>query len=562
MDYNARYNKLQYPRCTPKYVRQLHEYVRFWIYQYVQSHWLLWFFMLCNILIYFDRGMVASSISAIEKEFQLYSWQTGTLGTAFMFGYMFTSPFFGYAVRYVPSTRIMAAGLLVFAGVSVLGSFSSGFITFMICRTLIGTAEASYAGLAPSYVKSLAPEGRRTLWMGFFFLTVPLGAAMGYIGGGIFSTHLSWKVSFVIQGILSLPFAVSATVIPTLDEWLYKKRGNDPPYDEETIQQATIPPSRHKADEDDDTLEKHEPPPSQQVDNNTALASAVAAISSSSNLIRTPPSITVQGASSVPGDASSDSSSSSHRHYDHHQLSSSATLKYVGHEAMPKGFLSSVRMLFANKPYVYVVAANSLLNFVTGAVAFWIPTYIVEELGLRSDQANLAVGIMTLVTGIGGGISSSLLVDGLTNYISLESIMSPATPLDVKRPVIILRTLLFFIAVAFPLMLVSGSTSSVSVFFVAFFFAEFCFLSCISPINTLLLDLLDPREQELGMSVDMFCIHLFGDFPSPFIFGAIREYWNMRISMYLLLLWILMSLCIFSLAERRVRSRKKLGIYV
>ena len=47
--------------------------------------------------------------------------------------------------------------------------------------------------IAPVFVGDHAPPGRRTMWLGIFYLFIPIGVAVGYIYGGVVGSALGWR---------------------------------------------------------------------------------------------------------------------------------------------------------------------------------------------------------------------------------------------------------------------------------------------------------------------------------------------------------------------------------
>ena len=61
-----------------------------------------------------------------------------------------------------------------------------------------------------------APKAQKTVWLAIFFLCVPAGYALGYIGGGLIAGPLGWRATFFLEACLMLPFALFCAFAPPL----------------------------------------------------------------------------------------------------------------------------------------------------------------------------------------------------------------------------------------------------------------------------------------------------------------------------------------------------------
>ena len=81
-----------------------------------------------------------------------------------------------------------------------------GFKTLVLARTISGVGEASFAGLAPTYIDDIAPPKHRSLLLALFFAQITIGVAVGYAIGGLFTEYISWRVPFFLDGLFFILF--------------------------------------------------------------------------------------------------------------------------------------------------------------------------------------------------------------------------------------------------------------------------------------------------------------------------------------------------------------------
>jgi MFS family permease len=60
--------------------------------------------------------------------------------------------------------------------------------------------EASYATLSPTIIDDLAPREAKSRWLAIFYAAIPVGAALGYIVGGVLEPRFGWRMAFFLAG--------------------------------------------------------------------------------------------------------------------------------------------------------------------------------------------------------------------------------------------------------------------------------------------------------------------------------------------------------------------------
>jgi MFS family permease len=69
-------------------------------------------------------------------------------------------------------------------------------------RCIVGVGEASFATLAPPYIRdNLKDESTINKVLGIFYTSIPVGAAIGYIWGGWMSDKMHWRYAFYLGAV-------------------------------------------------------------------------------------------------------------------------------------------------------------------------------------------------------------------------------------------------------------------------------------------------------------------------------------------------------------------------
>ena len=165
-----------------------------------------------NLVNYIDRFLVMAVSERFGAEFGLSDKRRAAVVTAFMIGYMLTSPIFGSLGDRRARKGLIAAGVALWSIATVLSGFATGFTTMLLARVAVGVGEASYATLSPTIIDDLAPPEAKSRWLAIFYTATPVGAALGYILGGALDP-LGWRVAFFICGAPGLLLAAVTLLI-------------------------------------------------------------------------------------------------------------------------------------------------------------------------------------------------------------------------------------------------------------------------------------------------------------------------------------------------------------
>jgi MFS family permease len=155
-----------------------------------------------NLICYLDRYIIAAAAPRIQSEFMLNNAQTGTFMSMFMIGYILTSPIFGYYGDRKSRPILMAVGVLLWSLATLWSGLANNFFTLLVARALVGVGEASFATLSPPFIRdSLKDESKINRVLGFFYTSIPIGAALGYIWGGWMADQGHWRWAFYLGAV-------------------------------------------------------------------------------------------------------------------------------------------------------------------------------------------------------------------------------------------------------------------------------------------------------------------------------------------------------------------------
>ena len=166
-----------------------------------------------NLLNYVDRYSFFAVGRHIQDELHISNSLFGILSASFMIVYTIVSPLMGFMGDRYSRTRLLAAGVGLWSFATVGTAFSNNFSHMFFWRALLGVGEASYGVIAPVLLADLFAPKYRGRVIGFYFLALPLGGALGYGIGGYVADAFHWRAAFWVVGLPGILAAGAALMI-------------------------------------------------------------------------------------------------------------------------------------------------------------------------------------------------------------------------------------------------------------------------------------------------------------------------------------------------------------
>ena len=171
--------------------------------------------------------------------------------------------------------------------------------------------------------------------------------------------------------------------------------------------------------------------------------------------------------------------------------------------AAPAAYAALVR----NRPYVLTVLGYAAYTFAIGALAFWTPSFLERARGISKAHATVQFGAIVVATGFlgtygGGWLGDRLLSRSRQAYLWLSGVATLA---------------------AAPLTLLALTATTPAVYWTAIVAAELCLFASTGPINSTIVNVVDPRIRATAVALSIFTIHVLGDVPSPSLVGIISD---------------------------------------
>ena len=160
-----------------------------------------------NLLNYIDRYILPGEVSLIQREFHSTDQQMGALTTALFFFYMFTAPATGWLGDRFRRKPLIIGGAVLWSLATLGTAWVHDYWTLYIRHAFVGVGEATFGIFAPAVLADFYPDRDRNRILSIFYLAIPVGAALGYLAGGVLGSLWGWRAPFFICAIPGLVIA-------------------------------------------------------------------------------------------------------------------------------------------------------------------------------------------------------------------------------------------------------------------------------------------------------------------------------------------------------------------
>jgi len=155
-----------------------------------------------NLLNYLDRYVVSAVLPDLKRApLHLSDSELGSLMSGFLIVYMVTAPLFGRWGDRGSRPKPIALGVFVWSLATGLSGLARSYGQLLWARAVVGVGEAAYATIAPSLLADFFGKRTRGRAFAIFNMAIPVGAALGYIVGGVVRHHYGWHAAFFVAGV-------------------------------------------------------------------------------------------------------------------------------------------------------------------------------------------------------------------------------------------------------------------------------------------------------------------------------------------------------------------------
>jgi len=193
--------------------------------------------------------------------------------------------------------------------------------------------------------------------------------------------------------------------------------------------------------------------------------------------------------------------------------------------------------LLLDPVYATTTAAMAALTFVLGALAAWMPTFLVRLHDLSVRDAGISFGILTAFAGVAGTVLGGRLGDRAVR----------------RHPAGHLRVSAIGLIAAAPCAAVAVITEHRPLFWCATALAEILVFLNVGPLNAVIVGVAAPAIRATAVGINILAIHLLGDALSPWVVGVLSDRLGLRAALSIMPPLLLFSGALCWMAGRFVR---------
>ena len=160
-----------------------------------------------NLLNYIDRYILPGAQPLIQAEFKVSDQRMGALTTALFVTYMLTAPFTGWMGDRFRRKPLIVAGAVLWSVATLFTFWVHDYWALYFRHALVGVGEATFGIFAPAVLSDFFPARERNRILSFFYLAIPVGAALGYVVGGQLGARYGWRTPFLVGALPGLLIA-------------------------------------------------------------------------------------------------------------------------------------------------------------------------------------------------------------------------------------------------------------------------------------------------------------------------------------------------------------------
>ena len=167
-----------------------------------------------NVLNYMSRSVLFAIQPLIQATFRRPDADFGLLTSSFFLCHIITIPAVGPLADRYSRKLMIVLGALIWTGATALTALANSFRMLLICHAIVGVGQAFFVTVSPTYIADLFSKEKLGRTLGVFYLAVPVGAAAGYILGGLLGTSFGWRAPFYVASAPCVLLIIALSLTP------------------------------------------------------------------------------------------------------------------------------------------------------------------------------------------------------------------------------------------------------------------------------------------------------------------------------------------------------------
>jgi len=162
---------------------------------------------------FIDRIVVNVLVEPVKAEFALSDSQVSLMGVAFAVLNIGAGLVIARLAERMRRLSLISVGTLLWSAATAICGLAGGWVPLLAARMGVGLGEAIGLPSLQSVIADYFPATRRGLAISVLMLAPPLGAFIGFVGGGWIAENYDWRFTFLIAAIPGFVLALLAWLL-------------------------------------------------------------------------------------------------------------------------------------------------------------------------------------------------------------------------------------------------------------------------------------------------------------------------------------------------------------
>ncbi|MEI7030183.1 sugar porter family MFS transporter [Streptomyces pratensis] len=169
----------------------------------------------------FDTGVVSGALLYVKQDFDLSSFEQGSVVSVLLIGAVFGATSAGRLSEGFGRRKALGLIGVVFIIGTAIASAAGGYLMLMAGRVILGLAVGAASATVPVYLSEISPTKIRGRLLTLNQLMITLGILIAYLVNLAFSGSEMWRAMFAV-GAVPAALMVAATLwfLPESPQWL------------------------------------------------------------------------------------------------------------------------------------------------------------------------------------------------------------------------------------------------------------------------------------------------------------------------------------------------------
>ena len=167
----------------------------------------------------FDTGVISGALLFFKDDFDLSSFQQGSVVSVLLIGAMFGALGAGPLGSKIGRKKTLGLEGVVFLIGTIIAVAANGYEVLLIARLILGLAVGAASATVPVYLSEISPPDIRGRILTLNQLLITVGILSAYLVNLSFSGAEDWRAMFAVGAIPAIALALGSLWVPESPSW-------------------------------------------------------------------------------------------------------------------------------------------------------------------------------------------------------------------------------------------------------------------------------------------------------------------------------------------------------